>query len=155
MLRGQASLQEIIGRPQSWRRNPKPKIKEIVPEALPARLQESRETTAPPTGNAKRRRGLAVQQEPCLAHEAPKEGLESPFASQEEQQQTPVANPSCQGNRSPPRRSPRTKARSLGTAGLSEHGKGSRCPVCSKALPLNDVEINRHLGAGLPLIAIL
>ena len=155
MLRGQASLQEIIGRPQTWRRNSKPKLKDIVPEESPARLQESRENTVPPTGNGKRRRGPAVQQKPFLAHEAAEKGLESPFASQEEQQQTPVATPSCQGNHSPPRRSPRTKARSLGTAGLSENGKSISCPVCSKELPLNDTEINRHIGAGLSVITIL
>ncbi len=147
MLRGQASLQEIIGRPQSWRRSSKPRTAKLENgvEGSPAAAQEGAKTSSPPTAIGKRRRGLAVRQESSPVGKAPDYGLESPFASQEEQK-SPAAAPSLQGSQSLLRRSPRTKARSHSFGEQSVQATGSTCPVCSKQLPLNDVEINRHLG---------
>lgn len=139
MLRGQATLQEIIGRPQSWRRpfNPSKPRKSDQDKGSPAAAQDSPESNSNVGARNKRRRGLVGQQGPSDVDKSSEKVIQSPFAIQEEQKTLPC---------SPPRRSPRTKANGAHKEGLQDQIAGT-CPVCSKRLPHDSEEINRHLGA--------
>lgn len=143
MLRGQASLQEIIGRPQSWRRSSKPRTVKTydVAEEGPAAVQEAGENQPPPTSIGKRRRGFASQQNTFVSSKGPDAQIESPFGSQEEQK-TPLGTPCTQV----PRRSPRTKAKAHYGTNSSEQASSNCCPICNRRLPQDSEAINRHLG---------
>ena len=144
MLRGQASLQEIIGRPQSWRRSSKPRTlqKSDFAEEEAAAAQEAGRFNPPPTSSGKRRRGFAYQQNTSISSKGPDTHFESPFGSQEEQR-APLGTPNSQDA---PRRSPRTKAKSQYRTNSSEQASSSFCPICDRQLPQDSGEINRHLG---------
>ena len=135
MLRGQASLQDIIGKPQSWRagktkqRNQKP-ISHASEEALSAPVKEERVDT--PTYQRK--------QVPTPAqHESRQQ------AQVKEKSKTDAATDALIRSESQMlRRSPR-KAQVVAQPPAAPDCP-LHCPVCSKMLPASILEINRHIG---------
>ena len=138
MLRGQASLQDIIGKPQSWRagktkqRNKKP-IYSASEEALSAPVKE--ESLDTPTYQGK--------QVPTPAQHASKQQAQVK-AEPESDAATDVF---IRSNSQMLRRSPR-KAQVLAQPSAAPDCP-LRCPVCSKTLPASMLEINRHIGDAL------
>ena len=134
MLRGQASLQDIIGKPQSWRsgktkqRNKKPIFpasneEDEVPllkmeDAGDGLWQDSGVTTA-----------VKREQEAACASKV---------------LQAPISDAQALVTAQSVRRSPRKAQNVAQQPGLPECPL--QCPVCSKSLPASIAEINRHIG---------
>ena len=135
MLRGQASLQDIIGKPQSWRagktkqRNKKP-IYSASEEALSAPVKE--ESIDIPTYQRK--------QVPTPAQHASKQQAQV----KAEPESDAATDAFIRSNSQMLRRSPR-KAQVVAEPPAAPDCP-LRCPVCSKTLPASMLEINRHIG---------
>ncbi len=136
MLRGQASLQDIIGKPQSWRsgktrqKNKKPTFPagDEVLEAV-IKKEGAHDVSMPerPGGSAPAANKV-LQEAQC--------GQET-FAS-------PSRGQSGPGRAASLRRSPR---KTQAIAQLSAvHDCLLQCPVCYKTMPASMIEINRHIG---------
>ena len=135
MLRGQASLQDIIGKPQSWRaaktrqRNKKP-IYPASEEALSAPVKEENVDT--PTYQRK--------QVPTPAQHASKQQAQV----KAEPEPDAASDAFIRSNSQMLRRSPR-KAQVVAQPSAAPDCPLC-CPVCSKTLPASMLEINRHIG---------
>lgn len=138
MLRGQASLQDIIGKPQSWRagktkqRNKKP-IYPASEEALSAPVKEEivdnptyqRKQVPTPALHASRQQGQVKAEPEADAAIGALIRSESQVLRRSPRKAQVVAQPSAAADRP------------------------LRCPVCSKSLPASMLEINRHIGNAL------
>lgn len=136
MLRGQASLQDIIGKPQSWRSGKarQKNKKSIFPagdEALEVVIKEEgahdvsvpeRQGGSAPAANKVLREGHCSQETLAL----PSPGHSGP------------------GRAASLRCSPR-KAQAVGQHSAG-HDCPLHCPVCNKTMPASMIEINRHIG---------
>lgn len=136
MLRGQASLQDIIGKPQSWRsgktrqKNKKP-IFPAGDEPLEAVIKEE---AAHDVSLPERQGGSASAANEVLREaQCSQESLASPSPGQ--------PGP---GRAASLRRSPR-KAQAVAQH-LAVHDCPLQCPVCNKTMPASTIEINRHIG---------
>ena len=135
MLRGQASLQDIIGKPQSWRaaktkqRNKKP-IYPASEEALSAPVKEENVDT----------RTYQRKQVPTPARHVSRQQVQV----KAEPESDAATDALMRSNSQMLRRSPRkvqVVAQPSAAPDCPLH-----CPVCSKTLPASMLEINRHIG---------
>lgn len=144
MLRGQASLQDIIGRTQSFRKPARSTRRGRRSKSAESNSAEDgiQKSDAPAfTPSTRKKKAPAQDTKPRAADAGPPEGseqLHSPFEDQQgiEAQPTPS---------SPLRRSPR-KAAATHKSKSEDLTSSHHCPVCSRALPHDSEEINRHLG---------
>lgn len=142
MLRGQASLQDLLGRPLAGRyRRPSKHRKATKPVASeqPANDTGTTRPDAPPAAGQRGAHAAGT----CTKHD----GLTSPFAAPATQAAPPVPEPPV--SKAPLRRSPR-KAHASGSPHAPGQCAETKCPLCGRTLSHNDhSEINRHIG-GLP-----
>lgn len=133
MLRGQASLQDIIGKPQSWRSG-KAKQKNKKP-IFPA----SNEEDEVPIKREDAGDGLKEESKITIAVKTEQE-----IALARQVLQTCASDAQALVRAQSVRRSPRKVQNFSQQSGLPNCPL--QCPVCSKSLPASITEINRHIG---------
>ena len=133
MLRGQASLQDIIGKPQSWKsgktkqRNKKPIFHASCEEdEVPIKEEDAGD-------------GLWQDSNVPTAVKPEQEAVSAGRVLQASIPEAP-ALVSAQSVRRSPRKAPNVAQQ----PGLPDCPL--QCPVCSKSLPASITEINRHIG---------
>ncbi len=133
MLRGQASLQDIIGKPQSWRSG---KAKQRNKKSI---FLASHEEAEVPIKREDANDDSRQNDEGKIAIKTEQEGF-----SAKEVLQTPVSNAKALVRAQSIRSSPRKAQNVTHQPGLQE--SPLQCPVCSRTLPASIIEINRHIG---------
>ena len=141
MLRGQASLQDIIGKPQSWKsgkakqRNKKP----IFPasneeDEVPIKREDASDDSR---RDDKEKIAIKTEQDVFPAREV---------------LQTPISDANALVRARCARSSPRKAQNVAHQSGLLD--SPLQCPVCSRTLPASIIEINRHIGEASCLLAL-
>lgn len=130
MLRGQASLQDIIGKPQSWRSG---KSKQRNKKSIFTASDEAPE--------------VRVKDE-AAAHEWKPFGAAEAYNSKQHASVKSEPLPDTSADQLTPSQAPilRRSPRKAQTLVQQSAEYLLYCPVCSRTLPASMVEINRHIG---------